>query len=168
MLSNAYILANFRFDTAENEPAKKLSFPLALGSIHFPPRLRLRRERPGDVDVAVLLRLIQPPAAKEIHDDPHAIHRSIPRPNCFFCRNIYILRWFSKIGMQPASLPVSAKDAANRSCNHEAASQACETCERSCLEPFACSVTRRTESFKNTNRTAAPLKTRINPFALER
>ena len=47
MLSNAYFLASFRFDTAENEPAKKLSFPLALGSIHFPPRLRLRRERPA-------------------------------------------------------------------------------------------------------------------------
>ena len=33
MLSNAYFLAKFRFDTAENEPAKNLQNPLSHASL---------------------------------------------------------------------------------------------------------------------------------------
>ena len=42
MLSNAYFLAKFRFDTAENEPAKNLH-KLHIGDIHgqFPDLVRL-------------------------------------------------------------------------------------------------------------------------------
>jgi|AACY02.8.fsa_nt_gi hypothetical protein len=38
MLSNAYLLAKFRFDTAENEPAKKLLILLICGPREFPLR----------------------------------------------------------------------------------------------------------------------------------
>ena len=62
MLSNAYFLAKFRFDTAENEPAKSLQkiaifakFADALGLRELVRELRaaVRRHGPGLVEVQV-------------------------------------------------------------------------------------------------------------------
>ena len=52
MLSNAYLLAKFRFDTAENEPAKNLqnfaNFPGAHGKeLNAQGRRRARGDGPG-------------------------------------------------------------------------------------------------------------------------
>ena len=51
MLSNAYFLAKFRFDTAENEPAKNFqnsakTLPILLTSIQCTPYADLHRVRP--------------------------------------------------------------------------------------------------------------------------
>ena len=50
MLSNAYFLAQFRFDTAENEPAKNLQtsaiFPILLTQVKNPRGRRARAEAP--------------------------------------------------------------------------------------------------------------------------
>ena len=71
MLSNAYFLARFRFDTAENEPAKKLqnliksckisyNLPILLtrpaGRVEAALRGRARRAPPVPVVVVVALR----------------------------------------------------------------------------------------------------------------
>ena len=57
MLSNAYFLAKFRFDTAENEPAKNLQ---NFRKMHFRKMRALREVLHGGVR--------QVPAASEVHD----------------------------------------------------------------------------------------------------
>ena len=58
MLSNAYFLAKFRFDTAENEPAKNLqnfaNFP------NFCPRYRARAVRPSHTGRVSLAKALSP------------------------------------------------------------------------------------------------------------
>ena len=52
MLSNAHFLAKFRFDTAENEPAKNLQILLTLLTVTLSRHLLRRRadgQRPGRV-----------------------------------------------------------------------------------------------------------------------
>ena len=48
MLSNAYVLAKFRFDTAENEPAKNVQ-----NFVNFPNSLRAVVERRGAMAVGL-------------------------------------------------------------------------------------------------------------------
>ena len=56
MLSNAYFLAKFRFDTAENEPAKKLqNLPILLTLTYFNPTPAEVREEPRGYGSAALL-----------------------------------------------------------------------------------------------------------------
>ena len=47
MLSNAYFLAKFRFDTAENEPVKNLQNfrKMHFSKMHFPPAARAQGGR---------------------------------------------------------------------------------------------------------------------------
>ena len=45
MLSNAYFLAKFRFDTAENEPAKNLQKQIANFATSATPRCLVRSEK---------------------------------------------------------------------------------------------------------------------------
>ena len=74
MLSNAYFLAKFRFDTAENEPAKKLQ---NFRKMHFRKKQRGGRlpllgdgvrEPVGDVDGGAV-RERRPDAAQPEHED---------------------------------------------------------------------------------------------------
>ena len=47
MLSNAYFLQNFRFDTAENEPAEDLPGPVERAGLRSAPRVLEGRPVPG-------------------------------------------------------------------------------------------------------------------------
>ena len=58
MLSNAYFLAKFRFDTAENEPAKKLQNLQNL--LIFANIAHIDLLVPHDVAVVALLRALRP------------------------------------------------------------------------------------------------------------
>ena len=73
MLSNAYVLAKFRFDTAEKEPAKNLQkFSNKIANSNKQPcaRLRVAREPPGArVDRGWL-----------DHGDAAHVNRSVYRP----------------------------------------------------------------------------------------
>ena len=55
MLSNAHFLAKFRFDTAENEPAKNLQNFANFPNFANPKMLDLRELRPGGHDERVVL-----------------------------------------------------------------------------------------------------------------
>ena len=50
MLSNAYLLAKFRFDTAENEPAKKFVVRSAFLAVVRGAVLAFRRRRPAPIN----------------------------------------------------------------------------------------------------------------------
>ena len=72
MLSNAYFLAKFRFDTAENEPAKNLqNFKFsknAFSNMHF-RKMHFRRPRVPDRGVEVRLREEREVVAVEVGED---------------------------------------------------------------------------------------------------
>ena len=69
MLSNAYLLAKIRFDTAENEPAKKLQNVAKFGTFakpaYLPPRGLVRG----------LLLLQQGRGLRVLRDGPRQLHR---------------------------------------------------------------------------------------------
>ena len=56
MLSNAYFLAKFRFDTAENEPAKHLQKFAKLANFADPNPLTLSRKNPRLAGVEAVVR----------------------------------------------------------------------------------------------------------------
>ena len=94
MLSNAYFLAKFRFDTAENEPAKNLqqfakfanfADPNPLLLVRRPRRRSVRKERLPRSDLllareVVVLHLVLAPRERvEVER-----HRLVLRPGCRF------------------------------------------------------------------------------------
>ena len=66
MLSNAYFLAKFRFDTAENEPAKNLQNFAKFANFADPNPLSPTREKPVDT-LGVGLRVLR---GLQVKEDP--------------------------------------------------------------------------------------------------
>ena len=82
MLSNAYLLAKFRFDTAKNEPAKNLQnfrkmhfSKMHFSKMHFSTGPSSRFVKEGDLDLPVLQKVHQRPAQQYELGFGHIVER---------------------------------------------------------------------------------------------